>query len=233
MFPLRCSSDGHCARRLCAQAPWAEAVAELRTTELRTAAGAGPACAKCRSGAFVCSCRTRGRLRRGAQQPALLPPPASEHGELEGCDDAFHEGLRRISGEHAAADADAAEVEAHARSWEAADATLAGMLSLPPGALLCLPNVASPTASGLLVEAPVLLPPPPSPLSRLLLAEGLPPSCRGPFAGAGAFTPRMAMSPGGAMSPSAAQLWTLAPQSPTFAALPEVEGPTEAPPPSP
>lgn len=223
-------------------------MAELRAAEARAApkpkpggaAGAGPACAKCRSRALSCACRGRGRARRQPQEgqqegpPALLPAPphAPPHGDADvyGCDDAFREGLRRISGEH-----DAAEAEAHARSWEATDATLAGMLSLPPGALLCLPNMASPTASGLLVEAPVLLPPPPSPLSRLLMSEGVPPSCRHPFAPFGVSaaamgtTPRLVLPPGGAPSPTAAQWWSLAPQSPSFAALlPEVEPPAEA-----
>jgi hypothetical protein len=91
----------------------------------------------------------------------------------------------------------------------------------------------SPTASGLLVEAPVLLPPPPSPLSRLLMAEGVPPSCR-PFAslGGSGITPRLALPPGGAPSPTGAW-WSLVPQSPSFAALPEVEAPpSEAAPPA-
>ena len=171
----------------------------------------------------------------------LLPPPPGC--ELYGCDEAFREGLRRISGEHAGgaaagcdaeAEADAAAAEAHARSWEAADAQLAGLLSLPPGALLCLPSAHSPAPSpgGLLVEAPVLLPPPPSPLSRLLIAEGVPLSCR-PFASSPFTTPvlpgaasRLVLPPGGALSPTAAHFWSLgAPQSPAFGLQPEDDAP--------
>ena len=231
------------ACRLCAQAPWAEAVAELRASACEAAA------APCRTKCSRARSRRAPPARRAPQQQTtvLLPPPPGGC-EPYGCDDAFREGLRRISGEHGAAagcdaeaEADAAAAEAHARSWEAADAQLAGLLSLPPGALLCLPSAASPAPSpgGLLVEAPVLLPPPPSPLSRLLMAEGVPPSCR-PFApspsspfttpGRPGAPARLILPPGGASSPTAAHFWSLgAPQSPAFALQPEEEAPSEAP----